>query len=101
MKKKLEKSSRDENTEEHTDSEEEADPQKREAASLDIQRGIERRLQHLDSHGSHRWGPEAPPVARTARTPPSKGGLSPCQSSYRSSIVRSALATSRSQPGRG
>ena len=53
MKKELKKSSRDENTE-HTDSEEDADPQTREAASLDIQRGIEQRLQHLDSHGSHR-----------------------------------------------
>ncbi len=54
MKKKLKKSSRDENTEEHTDSEEEAVPQAREGTSLDIRRGIERRLQHLDSHGSHR-----------------------------------------------
>lgn len=53
MKKKLKKSSRDENTE-HTDSEEEAVPQAREGTSLDIRRGIERRLQHLDSHGSHR-----------------------------------------------
>ena len=62
MKKELKKSSRDENTQEHTDSEEEADPQTREAASLDIQRGIERRLQHLDSHGSHRWSLKTPCV---------------------------------------
>ena len=54
MKKELKKSSRDEHTEEQTDSEEEVDPQTREGTSLDIQRGIERRLQHLDSHGSQR-----------------------------------------------
>ena len=40
--------------EEHTDSEEEAVPQTRQGTSLDIQRGIEQRLQHLNSRGSHR-----------------------------------------------